>query len=221
MVCKQRFKYLGDKNKHERRHESLGGSGFKRIVTGRNAKKSKGDGDGDTSEDPDQDQELELEMEMEMDQTYEIEGELGEEFEEGEEFDTEEQIVKYEAEEIEGEYEQTYEAEFEENSREASDATEVIMSMEDGTVYTEEVTADNIEGAEMITDEIMTSQILQSGTVVHIQQQDDDGKIQVIPVMLSLPDLTEAGGDVNLATASIMYNTGWFGKKGVMKRING
>lgn len=37
-VCRQRFKYLGDKNKHERRHESLGGSGFKRIVPGRNVK---------------------------------------------------------------------------------------------------------------------------------------------------------------------------------------
>lgn len=37
-VCRQRFKYLGDKNKHERRHESLGGSGFKRIVPVRTVK---------------------------------------------------------------------------------------------------------------------------------------------------------------------------------------
>lgn len=40
-VCRQRFKYLGDKNKHERRHESLGGAGFKRIVPGRNVKSTK------------------------------------------------------------------------------------------------------------------------------------------------------------------------------------
>lgn len=93
-----------------------------------------------------------------------------------------------------------------ETSREASEAAEVIMSMEDATVYTEEVTADNLETAEIITDE-MTDQILQTGTVVHLQQQDDNGKIQVIPVMLSLPDLTDANSEVNLATASIMYNT--------------
>ncbi|XP_015126684.1 uncharacterized protein LOC107048155 [Diachasma alloeum] len=206
IVCKQRFKYLGDKNKHERRHESLGGSGFKRIVSGRNAKKGEGEGEGEAEGEGDTSEEQEQEIELEMDQeNYEIEGELGEEeFEEGEEFDTEEQIVKFEAQEIEGEYAQEYE----ETSREASEAAEVIMSMEDATVYTEEVTAENIEGAEMITDEIMTSQILQTGTVVHIQQQDDDGKIQVIPVMLSLPDLSEGGTEVNLATASIMYDDG-------------
>lgn len=86
--------------------------------------------------------------------------------------------------------------------------------MEDPGVYTEEVTADNMEAAEIITeDEIITSDILQSaaaagGTtaVVHLQQQDDSGKIQVIPVMLSLPDLSDANAEVNLATASIMYN---------------
>lgn len=44
-VCHQRFKYLGDKNKHERRHESLGGAGFKRIVTGRNNSKSNKSGE--------------------------------------------------------------------------------------------------------------------------------------------------------------------------------
>lgn len=78
--------------------------------------------------------------------------------------------------------------------------------MEDTTVYTEEVTAENLESTEIITDE-MTNQILQSGTVVHLQQQDDSGKIQVIPVMLSLPDLGDTSSEVNLATASIMYNT--------------
>lgn len=49
-VCRQRFKYLGDKNKHERRHESLGGSGFKRIVPGRNVKPKARDDSGSGSE---------------------------------------------------------------------------------------------------------------------------------------------------------------------------
>lgn len=88
------------------------------------------------------------------------------------------------------------------------------MNMEDPGVYTEEVTSDNIEAADMITeDEIIAGNILESATaggataaVVHLQQQDDSGKIQVIPVMLSLPDLSDANAEVNLATASIMYN---------------
>jgi len=83
------------------------------------------------------------------------------------------------------------------------------MNMEDSNVYTEEVTADNIEsGAEIMTDEMITNDILQSGAaVMHLQRDDDDpGKIQVIPVMLSLPDLSDASTEVNLATASIMYN---------------
>lgn len=81
--------------------------------------------------------------------------------------------------------------------------------MEDTAVYTEEVTAENIESIEttqIIEDEMMANQILQSGTVVHIEQQDEEGKIQVIPVVLSLPDLTEENAEVNLATTSIMYN---------------
>lgn len=49
-VCRQRFKYLGDKNKHERRHESLGGSGFKRIVPGRNVKPKMRNDDSSGSE---------------------------------------------------------------------------------------------------------------------------------------------------------------------------
>ncbi|KAL2719635.1 uncharacterized protein V1478_011097 [Vespula squamosa] len=117
-----------------------------------------------------------------------------------------EQIVKFEETEITEEYEQVYEQDYEETSREASEAAEVIMNMEDTTVYTEEVTADNIESAEIMADEMMTNEILQSGTVVHLQQQDDSGKIQVIPVMLSLPDLSDTNTEVNLATASIMYN---------------
>ena len=81
--------------------------------------------------------------------------------------------------------------------------------MEDATVYTEEVTAENaenIEATHIIEDEIMANQILQSGTVVHIEQHDEEGKIQVIPVVLSIPDLAEENSEVNLATASIMYN---------------
>ncbi|XP_015431331.1 PREDICTED: uncharacterized protein LOC107187695 [Dufourea novaeangliae] len=193
-VCRQRFKYLGDKNKHERRHESLGGSGFKRTVPGRNIKPkvqedsscSDQEQEGLTSTEP---QSHEGEYEEQSDQHFK-----------------EEEIVKFEEQEITEEYEQVYEQEYEETSREASDAAEVIMNMEDTTVYTEEVTADNIESAEIMGDEIMTNEILQSGAVVHLQQEDDSGKIQVIPVMLSLPDLSDTNTEVNLATASIMYN---------------
>lgn len=81
------------------------------------------------------------------------------------------------------------------------------MNIEDSNVYTEEVTADNMEpNSEIMTDEIMTNDILQSGTAVVHLQQDDTGKIQVIPVMLSLPDLSDTNAEVNLATASIVYN---------------
>ncbi|XP_031830743.1 uncharacterized protein LOC116426224 [Nomia melanderi] len=193
-VCRQRFKYLGDKNKHERRHESLGGSGFKRIVPGRNIK-PKIQEDSSCS---DQEQEGITNAESQVPE--------GEYEEQGDQHFKEEQIVKFEEQEITEEYEQVYEQEYEETSREASDAAEVIMNMEDTTVYTEEVTADNIESAEIMADEMMTNEILQSGAVVHLQQEDDSGKIQVIPVMLSLPDLSDANTEVNLATASIMYN---------------
>ena len=97
--------------------------------------------------------------------------------------------------------------EYEETSGEASEAAQVIMNIADTTVYTEEVTADNIEtSSELITGEMITSEILQSGTVVHLQQQDETGKIQVIPVMLALPDLSDSTTEVNLATASILYD---------------
>lgn len=201
-VCRQRFKYLGDKNKHERRHESLGGSGFKRIVPGRNIK-PKVQEDSSCS---DQEQEGLSNAEPQVpEDEYEEQGD--QQFEEEQIVKFEEQeIVKFEEQEIAEEYEQVYEQEYEETSREASDAAEVIMNMEDTTVYTEEVTADNIESAEIMADEMMTNEILQSGAVVHLQQEDDSGKIQVIPVMLSLPDLSDANTEVNLATASIMYN---------------
>ncbi|XP_076247509.1 uncharacterized protein LOC143187292 isoform X2 [Calliopsis andreniformis] len=197
-VCRQRFKYLGDKNKHERRHESLGGSGFKRIVPGRNIK-PKVQEDSSCS---DQEQEGLTNAESQV-PDGEYEEQTDQQFEEEQIVKFEEQgIVKFEEQEITEEYEQEYE----ETSREASDAAEVIMNMEDTTVYTEEVTADNIESAEIMADEMMTNEILQSGAVVHLQQEDDSGKIQVIPVMLSLPDLSDANTEVNLATASIMYN---------------
>ncbi|KAK0181788.1 hypothetical protein PV327_004038 [Microctonus hyperodae] len=127
--------------------------------------------------------------------------------EEDDEEDLEHQQTQEESEaEADNDYKQVYKHDYEEISRETSEATEVIMNMEDATVYTEEVTADNIESAEMISAEMMTNQILQTGTVVHIQQQDDDGKIQVIPVMLSLPDLTDSATEINLGTGSIIYN---------------
>ncbi|KOX68056.1 Zinc finger and SCAN domain-containing protein 12 [Melipona quadrifasciata] len=218
-VCRQRFKYLGDKNKHERRHESLGGSGFKRIVLGRNIKATKVQEDSSCSEHeqeslnntesqvPESEYQEQTDQQFEEEQIVKFEEEQIVKFEEEQivKFE-EEQIVKFEEQEITEEYEQVYEQEYEETSREASDAAEVIMNMEDTTVYTEEVTTDNIEPTEIMTDEIMTNEILQSGAVVHLQQEDDSGKIQVIPVMLSLPDLSDANTEVNLATASIMYN---------------
>ncbi|XP_070151270.1 uncharacterized protein [Polyergus mexicanus] len=206
-VCRQRFKYLGDKNKHERRHESLGGSGFKRIVPGRNIKPKVRADDSSGSE---QDQGS-IKDSINQQNIQIVEEQYGEQQEE--QYEQEEQIVKFEQEQIvkfedPEEYEQVYEQEYEETSREASEATEVIMNIEDSNVYTEEVTADNMEPSpEIMTDEIMTNDILQSGTaVVHLQRQDDMGKIQVIPVMLSLPDLSDTNAEVNLATASIVYN---------------
>ncbi|XP_066584039.1 uncharacterized protein [Prorops nasuta] len=200
-VCRQRFKYLGDKNKHERRHESLGGSGFKRIVPGRNIKQQKLQNEETSSSEQDQETLVQVEEQL-IEEQYD-EQMNDEDYEEKYEGA---QIIKFEEPEISEEYEQVYEQEYEETSREASEAAEVIMNMEETTVYTEEVTSDNIESAEIMADQMITSEILQTGTVVHLQQQDDTGKIQVIPVMLSLPDLTDANAEVNLATASIMYN---------------
>jgi hypothetical protein len=93
----------------------------------------------------------------------------------------------------------------EDTSQDTNDANGVVMGMEETTVYTEEVTADHIE-PEIITSDIIDESMLQPGTVVHLQQEDETGKIQVIPVMLSLPDLSDAASEVSLATASIMYN---------------
>ncbi|OXU31167.1 hypothetical protein TSAR_006479 [Trichomalopsis sarcophagae] len=209
-VCKQKFKYLGDKNKHERRHESLGGSGFKRIVTGRNTNKSVKKKDSNSQEQDSEVEHEEYDAEQQEEEEYEeqVEGQV-------ETFD-ETQIIKFNDngeiinEESETSYDQMY---VEDTSQDASDSSKIVIGMEEGTVYEEEVTADQIE-SEMITGNIINEHMLQSGTihtiqpgtVVHLQQQDETGKIQVIPVMLSLPDLSDATAEVNLATASIMYN---------------
>ncbi|XP_071645873.1 uncharacterized protein [Temnothorax longispinosus] len=202
-VCRQRFKYLGDKNKHERRHESLGGSGFKRIVPGRNVKPKVRAADDSSGSEQEPGSLKDSAKEQYEEQQ---EGQYDQKF-------PEEQMVKFEREQIvkfEGqeEYEQAvYEQEYEETSREASEATEVIMNMEDSTVYTEEVTADNIEpSVEIMTDEIMTSDILQSGTaVMHLQGcNNSSGEIQVIPVMLSLPELSDATTEKNLCKKNLV-----------------
>ena len=67
-VCRQRFKYLGDKNKHERRHEALGGAGFKRIVATRDTKQtqSKEEGEGETTNSEQDQTEAQMEEDMEM-----------------------------------------------------------------------------------------------------------------------------------------------------------
>jgi len=110
-VCRQRFKYLGDKNKHERRHESLGGSGFKRIVPGRNIKSKQHTEDTSESE-----QEQGSLKNSTSQQDIQITQEQYEEQQE-ESYDQkfpEEQMVKFEQEQIvkfenQEEYEQVYE----------------------------------------------------------------------------------------------------------------
>lgn len=100
-MCRQRFKYLGDKNKHERRHESLGGSGFKRIVPGRNIKPKVRADDSSGSE---QEQDS-----IKDSVNQQIEEQYGEQ--QGEQYEQEEQIVKFEQVKFEDqeEYEQVYE----------------------------------------------------------------------------------------------------------------
>ncbi|KAJ8673595.1 hypothetical protein QAD02_004857 [Eretmocerus hayati] len=203
-VCKQKFKYLGDKNKHERRHESLGGAGFKRIITERNTNKDKKNvKDQDSTED---------ETDPEVD-TVDEEEEDDEGHESSQDFEaSKEQIMDAETQRFikleSGEMADVSETSFEQfvNSSQGTSVTSgVAMRVDETTVYTEEVTADHMD-PELITDDL-NGQVLRPGTVVHIQQQDKDGKIQVIPVMLALPDLTDASPEVNLATASIMYNS--------------
>ncbi|KAH0540186.1 uncharacterized protein LOC123258869 [Cotesia glomerata] len=196
IVCKQRFKYLGDKNKHQRRHESLGGSGFKRIVAGRNLKQSKNHEAENSSSDQEQ-----LELEGEYETIIEGEQQFEEQVEHETMYEDDHETIKFETVEVNGNYEQEYD----ETSGEVSDSAEVIMSIEDTPVYTEEVTADNIEHMGIIADDI-TNHILQPGAIVQIRQQDENGKIQVIPVMLALPELNESGTEVSLTTASIIYD---------------
>lgn len=105
-VCRQRFKYLGDKNKHERRHESLGGSGFKRIVPGRNIKPKVRTDDSSGSEQGSIKDSVNQQNIQIVDEQY------GEQ--QGEQYEQEEQIVKFEREQIvkfedPEEYEQVYE----------------------------------------------------------------------------------------------------------------
>ena len=70
----------------------------------------------------------------------------------------------------------------------STSAAEVIIGTSDAT-DDDKVANNHIE------QEIVGEQLLQPGTVVHLQQQlDSSGKIQVIPVMLSLPDLTNQVG---------------------------
>lgn len=107
-VCRQRFKYLGDKNKHERRHESLGGAGFKRIVPGRNVKsKPRNEQEAEfvkSSVIKEDTQISEEQFEEQQDESY------GDNFKEGQLVEFEErQIVKFEEQNMSEEYEEVYE----------------------------------------------------------------------------------------------------------------
>lgn len=112
-VCRQRFKYLGDKNKHERRHEILGGSGFKRIVAGRNLKTPKIQLEETSTSEQDQIEYENPEDEEQLEQRYEEEEEHQYEEQQDGEYDgdkfNEQEIVKFEEENIGEDYEQTYE----------------------------------------------------------------------------------------------------------------
>ncbi|XP_014226069.1 uncharacterized protein LOC106651891 [Trichogramma pretiosum] len=195
-VCKQRFKYLGDKNKHERRHESLGGSGFKRIAIG---KSGTGGGSGEKTED-----QSGFDSDADAAETHD-EKQDGTVYNLNDEIDTfdESRIIKFETGEIVAESEATFEPMYVEEAEHDNNHGTVVVGFEDATVYTEEVSTVPME-TEIITNDMIDQQILQPGTVVHLQQQDSNGKIQVIPVMLSLPDLGDPG-EVSLTATSIMY----------------
>jgi len=110
-VCRQEFKYLGDKNKHERRHESLGGSGFKRIVPGRNIKPKVRVQDSSSSEQ----EQISMKDSVSQPDTQISEEQYGEQqAEQYEQKFHEEQIVKFEQEQVvkfeeQEEYGQVYE----------------------------------------------------------------------------------------------------------------
>ncbi|KAK0088745.1 hypothetical protein PV325_010852 [Microctonus aethiopoides] len=102
-----------------------------------------------------------------------------------EEENLEHQQWQYEREtDTNNDYKQEYKHEYELLPGETFEASEVIMNMEDETVYTEEVTTDNIENAEMTA-----KQTVPTETVVHMQQQNHNKKIQMIPLMSSLNEL--------------------------------
>jgi len=111
-VCRQEFKYLGDKNKHERRHESLGGSGFKRIVPGRNIKPKVRVQDSSSSEQEQISIKDSVNSQPDIQVTEEQYGE--QQAEQYEQKFHEEQIVKFEQEQVvkfeeQEEYGQVYE----------------------------------------------------------------------------------------------------------------
>lgn len=81
----------------------------------------------------------------------------------------------------------------------------VVLGVEE-TVYTEEVTADHLE-PEIITTDMIDESVLQSGATVVIEQTDEDGKVQMIPVVLSLPDLADDASEIDLENASIIYES--------------
>lgn len=89
---------------------------------------------------------------------------------------------------------------FEEINAQDMDGGPIIVGVQQDAIYTEEVTTD----PEAITTD-MTDQMLPPGTVL-LQHEDEDGKIQMIPVVWSLSDLGDENGEVDLTNASIMYS---------------
>lgn len=66
--------------------------------------------------------------------------------------------------------------------------------------------ADHIEQSEIITNDMIDENVLTSGATVVIEHKGEDGKVQMIPVVLSLPDLTDGTTEIDLENASIIYD---------------
>lgn len=87
-----------------------------------------------------------------------------------------------------------------------------MIGMEEGAVYTEEVTADTEEVGEIITSDMVTDDIegidIPPGAqIVQIQRKDANGQIHLIPILVAPSELLESDvqeSEVSLATASIM-----------------
>ncbi|XP_058789998.1 uncharacterized protein LOC131663550 [Phymastichus coffea] len=195
-VCKQRFKYLGDKNKHERRHEVLGGTGFKRIVTGRNTSTKvikKRSGLMVVEQDPIGTEAVNADESLGLDESQNTTSDYTET---NEDALAASQLIKFEDdivnEESGGPYEQIY-------VTESDGVSKVVIGMEGE--YTEEVTSDNVEHAVLTGDMLTAGDI--NGHHLYIPAKDANGQTGLIQVYLTL-DPDDQNSEVSLATDPII-----------------